>query len=235
MPEEGRLFWVDAFASNPFAGNPAAVCLTTEELPDNVKQAIACGLNLSETVFIQPQADSYTIRWFTPTREVPLVGHATLAAAHIVLERLEPQRNAVTFLSLASGPLAAYRVSNGLAIELPADETQECSPPPDLITGLGAEPASARVGRHYVELLESETAVARLKPDFQALRGSIAHNLATAPGNRDDYVLRFLLLQMVCRKTRSLVWRNALSFLTGAIGSARAASSPLSSLSGAAA
>src|SRR4029077_947994 len=114
MPEDSRLFWVDAFASNPFVGNPAAVCLTTEELPDDVKQAIARELNLSETVFIQPQTDSYAIRWFTPTREVPLVGHATLAAAHMVLERLEPQRDAVTFLSLASGSLAAYRVSDGL-------------------------------------------------------------------------------------------------------------------------
>src|SRR6516225_7293645 len=98
MPEEARLFWVDAFASSPFGGNPAAVCLTTEELPDDVKQAIARELNLSETVFIQRQVDGYAIRWFTPTREVPLVGHATLAAAHIVLERLEPQRNAVRFL-----------------------------------------------------------------------------------------------------------------------------------------
>jgi PhzF family phenazine biosynthesis protein len=192
MPEEARLFWVDAFASNPFAGNPAAVCLTNEELPDDLKQAIARELNLSETVFIQRQADGYAIRWFTPTREVPLVGHATLAAAHIVLERLEPQRNAVRFLSSASGSLAAYRFSDALAIELPADETQECSAPPDLITGLGAEPTSARVGRHYVALLDSETAVARLKPDFQALaRLDRPTIVATAPGARADYVLRF--------------------------------------------
>ena len=192
MKEAVRLFWVDAFSGGPFGGNPAVVCVTAEELVDDLKQAIASEVNLSETVFIRPQDEGYSIRWFTPTREVPLVGHATLAAAHIVLERLEPRRDAVTFFSSASGALAAYRDADGLAIELPADETVECSAPSDLVSGLGASPASTRIGRHYVALFEGEASVAALTPDFQALaRLDRPTIVATAPGERVDYVLRF--------------------------------------------
>jgi len=192
MPETARLFWVDAFAQAPFCGNPAAVCLTAEELSLETKQGIARELNLSETVFIRPQGDGYSIRWFTPTLEVPLVGHATLAAAHVVLDRLEPRRDAVTFFSSASGALAAYRAEGGLAIELPADQTVECSAPSDLVAGLRASPASVRVGRHYMALFASEEMVAALRPDFQALaRLDRPTIVATAPGRRADYVLRF--------------------------------------------
>ena len=192
MPGTVRLFWVDAFAQTPFAGNPAAVCLSADELSDETKQAIARELNLSETVFIRRQGEGYAIRWFTPTLEAPLVGHATLAAAHVVLERLEPGRDAVTFFSRASGALAAYRAEGCLAIELPADETVECAAPSGLIAGLGASPASVRIGRHYVALFTSPATVAALKPDFQALatldRPTI---VATAPDAGADYVLRF--------------------------------------------
>jgi len=187
-----RLFWIDAFTKAPFGGNPAAVCLTSEELPDETKQAIARELNLSETVFIRSEGVGYSVRWFTPTLEVPLVGHATLAAAHVILNCLETHRDTVIFFSPASGALAAYRVEGGLAIELPSDETIECSAPADLVAGLGTSPASVRRGRHYVALLTSEAAVADITPDFQALaRLDRPAIVATSPGNSADYVLRF--------------------------------------------
>jgi predicted PhzF superfamily epimerase YddE/YHI9 len=187
-----RLFWIDAFAEAPFGGNPAAVCLANAELPDSLQQDIARELNLSETVFIRPRAGGYAIRWFTPTTEVPLVGHATLAAAHVVLDVLEPGHDSVTFISPISGELAAYRDSDGLAIELPADHTSDCAPPADLLAGLGATPQAVRIGRHYMALFPDESAIAALRPDFAALaRLDRPTIVATAPGRNCDYVLRF--------------------------------------------
>jgi PhzF family phenazine biosynthesis protein len=192
MAEIARLFWIDAFADTPFSGNPAAVCLTTAELPDTLKHEIAREFNLSETVFICPEVRGYTIRWFTPTTEVPLVGHATLAAAYAVLTILEPSRSSVTFFNAISGALPAYRDGAELAIELPADETSDCVPPSDLIAGLGTLPQSTRVGRHYMALFADESIVTRLRPDFEALaRLDRPTIIATAPGSRCDYVLRF--------------------------------------------
>jgi predicted PhzF superfamily epimerase YddE/YHI9 len=190
--DAARLFWIDAFSEAPFGGNPAAVCLTDADLPDLLKQGIARELNLSETVFLWPHAAGYAIRWFTPTREVPLVGHATLAAAYAILTFVEPARDSVAFFSPASGELAAYRDGAGLAIELPADRTSECPAPADLVTGLGARPQAVRVGRHYMALFESEDVVAGLQPDFAALaRLDRPTIIATAPGSGCDYVLRF--------------------------------------------
>jgi predicted PhzF superfamily epimerase YddE/YHI9 len=192
MGAAARLFWIDAFADAPFGGNPAAVCLTDADLPDTLKQGIARELNLSETVFIWPRGKGYAIRWFTPTKEVPLVGHATLAAAYVVLTYLEPERTTVAFFSPASGELAAYRDGAGFAIELPADRTIDCPAPADLVAGLGALPEAVRVGRHYMALYASEDAVSGLRIDFAALaRLDRPTIIATAPGARCDYVLRF--------------------------------------------
>jgi PhzF family phenazine biosynthesis protein len=192
MASAARFFWIDAFADAPFGGNPAAVCLTEEDLPRALQQKIARELALSETVFIRPMPGGYAIRWFTPTTEVPLVGHATLAAAHAVLTILEPDRSSVAFFSPISGKLAAYRDGGELAIELPVDDTQDCAPPADLVVGLGMAPQAVRVGRHYMALFAEESAVAGLRPDFAALaqldRPTI---IATAPGRSCDYVLRF--------------------------------------------
>ena len=192
MTGAARFFWIDAFTQTPFGGNPAAVCLTDEELPETVQQGIARELNLSETVFIRPEGSGFAIRWFTPTKEVPLVGHATLAAAYAILALLEPDRASVVFMSPASGSLSAYRDGERLAIELPADWTLECAAPTDLVAGLGATPVSVRVGRHYVALFPDARAVAALRPDFVALaRLTPPTIIATAPGEGCDYVLRF--------------------------------------------
>jgi predicted PhzF superfamily epimerase YddE/YHI9 len=192
MGTAAQLFWIDAFADTPFGGNPAAVCLTEADLPDPLKQGIARELNLSETVFIWPRGNGYAIRWFTPTKEVPLVGHATLAAAFVVLTYLRRERTTVAFFSPASGELAAYRDGVGLAIELPLDRTIDCPPPADLVAGLSAQPDSVRVGRHYMALFADEDTVAGLQIDFAALtRLDRPTIIATAPGTRCDYVLRF--------------------------------------------
>jgi PhzF family phenazine biosynthesis protein len=99
------LYQIEAFADGPFTGNPAAVCPLEEWLPDNVMQAIAAENNLSETAFFVPEGDGYRLRWFTPTTEVDLCGHATLASAFVVFRWLMPQRNEVTFQTQQAGAL----------------------------------------------------------------------------------------------------------------------------------
>ena len=121
-----QIFWVDAFSAIPYRGNPAVVCVLEQELRDERLQAMAQEFNVSETAFILKADDNYSIRWFTPTKELPLVGHATLAAAHVVLSDLELDREGVIFESEMSGMLLAFRDSSKLAIILHADVAEPC-------------------------------------------------------------------------------------------------------------
>ena len=113
------IFQIDAFTTRRFAGNPAAV-MPLEAFPaDATLQAIAAENNLAETAFLLPDGGDYRLRWFTPATEVPLCGHATLASAAVVMERLEPGRTSVVFHS-ASGPLTVNRVGAGYVMDFPA-------------------------------------------------------------------------------------------------------------------
>ena len=188
----GRFFWIDAFSAEPFAGNPAAVCLLQKSVPAAAMQSLAAEFNVSETVFLEGGDGSYRIRWFTPTRELPLVGHATLAAACAIMTSIEPGRDQLSFHSHLSGILPAKRHPAGFAITLPTDKTEPCATPDDLARGLGQQPAETRIGRHYIAVFSSVREISAISPDFQALarldRPTIA---ATAPGEEEDYVLRF--------------------------------------------
>src|SRR6476619_4364296 len=113
------IFQVDAFAKRRFAGNPAAVVVLDRFLDDALLQAVSAENNLAETAFLVPSQGRYRLRWFTPTVEVPLCGHATLAAGAVVIERLEPGRDAVTF-DTASGPLTVERDGAAYRMDLPA-------------------------------------------------------------------------------------------------------------------
>jgi PhzF family phenazine biosynthesis protein len=185
-------FWVDAFAPRVFSGNPAAVCVLDEWVDPSAMQAAAKEFNVSETVFVQGGRGRYGIRWFTPTRELPLVGHATLAAAHAIMTAVEPERRLITFVSHLSGELPASRSGEEISIVLPADATEACEPPESLNRGLGVRPAETRIGRHYVAVLASAAEVASITPDFAALAALDRPTIAvTAPGEGADYVLRF--------------------------------------------
>src|SRR4029450_5495884 len=111
------------FTTRRFAGNPAAVLLMDAVPPDAVLQALAAGDNLAETAFIVPQGEDYRLRWFTPTVEVPLCGHATLASAAVVMEKLEPRRESVVFHSM-SGPLPVRRTGTGYVMDFPARSSE---------------------------------------------------------------------------------------------------------------
>src|SRR2546423_4009662 len=113
------LYQVDAFAEGPFTGNPAAVCPLDASLPDDVMQAIAAENNLSETAFFVPEGEGYRLRWFTPTTEVDLCGHATLAAGFVVFGWLRPGRGSVTFQTQQAGKLTVARDGEPLALNFP--------------------------------------------------------------------------------------------------------------------
>ncbi len=188
-------YQVDAFASQPFTGNPAAIVPLRAWLPDEVMQALADENNLAETAFIVPEDGDYRIRWFTPRHEVELCGHATLASAHIVFTVLEPGRERVVFHSL-SGPLPVTRHGARIELDFPALARSRLEAPPQaLLDGLGMTPLEVFVvGRraNFLAVLADEQAVRGLKPDLSALeRLHPAGVIVTAPGIEYDCVSRY--------------------------------------------
>ncbi len=187
------IFQVDAFTSRRFAGNPAAVMPMERFLDDAVLQSIAAENNLAETAFLVRQDSDYRLRWFTPTVEVPLCGHATLASAAVVMERLELNRRRVVFHS-ASGPLTVTRTDSGYVMDLPARLSKPCAIPPGLSDALGVVPIEVvEDAFNYLALVEGARIVRNLAPDFAAIarlgRGGV---IVTAPGdNSYDFVSRY--------------------------------------------
>jgi PhzF family phenazine biosynthesis protein len=187
------IFHIDAFTTRRFAGNPAAVIPLPSFLEDALLLKIAAENNLSETAFLVPGGDDYSLRWFTPTTEVPLCGHATLASAAVVMERLESGRNGVVFHS-ASGPLTVNRTEAGYVMDFPARASQLVSIPPGLSEALGIDPIEVFSNKfNYLALLESEEVLRALAPDMAALaRIDRPGVIVTAPGDSTyDFVSRY--------------------------------------------
>lgn len=192
-PLRTPIFQVDAFTTRRFAGNPAAVMPMDRFLDDAVLQAIAAENNLAETAFLVREGGDYRLRWFTPTTEVPLCGHATLASAAVVMERLEPGRSQVTFHS-ASGPLTVSRTDAGYLMNFPARRTQPVPTPPGLAEALGVVPLEVVADAfNYLALLESAQIVRGLAPDVAAVgRMDRSGVIVTAPGDLGyDFVSRY--------------------------------------------
>jgi PhzF family phenazine biosynthesis protein len=188
------VYFVDAFSKGPFTGNPAAVCPLQEWLPDAILQSIAAEHNLSETAFVVPLEDQYHIRWFTPTVEVDLCGHATLAAAHALFRTLPSQTQVIRFFS-RSGWLEVYQEESGrLTLDFPDDPVALLGEIPDpLIKGLNASIINVYRGKFdYLVSVKDQQAVAGLKPDFKMLGSLPARGIiVTAPGDDCDFVSRF--------------------------------------------
>ena len=187
------IFQVDAFTTRRFSGNPAAV-MPMESFPaDAVMQAIAAENNLAETAFLVPDGGDYRLRWFTPAVKVPLCGHATLASAAVVMERLEPGRSSVVFHS-ASGPLTVKRKDAGYVMDFPARPSEQVALPPGLAEALGAVPVEVFVNKfNYMVLLESVHVVRELAPDMAAIaRMDRSGVIVTAAGDGNyDFVSRY--------------------------------------------
>ena len=135
------LYQIDAFADRLFAGNPAAVVPLEEELPEAVMQSIAAENNLAETAFFRRTGDDYALRWFTPTVEVELCGHATLASAFVIFRYLEPARREVRFETRKAGRLGVTREGEMLALDFPAMPPEPCAAARELAAVLGDPPA----------------------------------------------------------------------------------------------
>ena len=184
------IYQIDAFTPRLFGGNPAAVCPLGEWLPDETLQAIAAENNLSETAFYVPAGDRFRLRWFTPRREVPLCGHATLATAHLLLNVFESKANQVVFDTL-SGELRVERDGDRLAMDFPAKPPRPGEPPEGMLAALGGEPLEFLRGHYYLAVYESEAEVRALRPDFPALATMDEAVIVTAPGDEVDFVSRF--------------------------------------------
>jgi len=189
-----------AFAEGPFTGNPAAVCVLDQWLPDALLQAIATELNLSETAFVRRGTEHHDLRWFTPRCEVDLCGHATLAAAQVMFG-LAPERKALHF-DTRSGALQVMRngspdnasLNNSplLTLDFPVQQSEPCTAPDALIQGLGRVPESCYRGADWMAVLASEAEIRALAPDLQALEQLDGRGvIVTAPGEHVDLVSRF--------------------------------------------
>ena len=181
---------VAAFAEGPFQGNPAAVCPLQNWLPDQLMQAIAAENNLSETAFYVGCEGRYDLRWFTPTCEVDLCGHATMAAAHVVFQR-EPDLEMVQFSS-KSGPLIVNRNGQGLTLNFPVQAGERCTAPAGLNQILGTSAVACLQGVDLMVVVATAREVEALKPESQAVASLPGRGLiVTAPGSDVDFVSRF--------------------------------------------
>jgi PhzF family phenazine biosynthesis protein len=189
------IYQVDAFAPAPFRGNPAAVCPLDEWLADNVLQAIAAENNLAETAFYIRRDGRYHLRWFTPTVEVELCGHATLATAHVILElRRETDSTLVAFDSL-SGPLTVARQGDLYTLDFPSRRPAECADAAlaeALASALGKRPSRFLRAADCLCVFDREEDVRGLAPDMSRLAALECFAvITTAPGSDCDFVSRF--------------------------------------------
>lgn len=185
-------FEVFAFTNRLFAGNPAGVCLLEEWLPDAQLQAIAAQNDLPETAFMIERPEFFDLRWMTPTVEVELCGHATLAAAHVLFRHLGQTGDAIHFQT-QSGELRVERAGdNRLVLDFPSRPATEVGTSKALAESLGAQPEQLLQGRDYIAVFESQAEVAAIQPDLGALAKLDAQGVViTAPGEDCDFVSRY--------------------------------------------
>jgi len=187
------IFQIEAFATKRFAGNPAAVMLMESFPSDEMMQALAAENNLAETAFLVSKDGDYQLRWFTPKVEVPLCGHATLASAAVIMERLDLKQRQVVFHT-ASGPLTVRRSDTGYVMNFPARPSEPIPAPVELTEALGIALAEVLVNRfNYMVVLPDAELVRQLTPQFAALaRLDRPGAIATAPGDGDyDFISRY--------------------------------------------
>ncbi|HZY81111.1 MAG TPA: PhzF family phenazine biosynthesis protein [Cyclobacteriaceae bacterium] len=188
-----KIFQVDAFAENVFSGNPAAIVPLDQFPDDSVMQNIAMENNLAETAFIVRQGDGFHIRWFTPTVEVDLCGHATLASAHVLYTHLGLQSEMIPFFSPRSGPLNVYRRGELLILDFPADKIEQVSITDEMKKAFNFEPNEVYKGKSdYMFVFESEEQILNLAPDLRAVAQlPVRGVIATSRGSQVDFVSRF--------------------------------------------
>ena len=190
------IYQVDAFAEKAFTGNPAAIIPLDSWLEDQTMQSIAEENNLSETAFIVATDNGYHIRWLTPSCEVDLCGHATLAAAYVVIQCLQETRNPICFNSKSGELFVSHKIDANkktiLTLDFPASEYEEVETPQALIQGLGKTPIKTYAAADYLAIFSSEEEILQLTPNFTQLQELDRRGIiASAPGKDVDFVSRF--------------------------------------------
>jgi PhzF family phenazine biosynthesis protein len=187
------LYQVDAFTSTLFAGNPAAVCVLESWLEEPLMQSIAAENNLSETAFLVREGEGYGLRWFTPTVEVALCGHATLASAFVLFELLGFTGERIAFSTTKSGVLTVGKRDGRLEMDFPSRPVNACHPPAGLAEALRVVPVEIHgSSEDLLVVLKNERAVREARPNFGALARIDCRGVAvTAKGEASDFVSRF--------------------------------------------
>ena len=190
-----NFFQVDAFTSHRFKGNPAAVCLLEEAASEDWMQSMAAEMNLSETAFLHPDGNAFSLRWFTPVAEVDLCGHATLASAHVLWENGRLRGEEEARFETRSGTLRARRTGSWIEMDFPSKEVEPSAQDPEFEKALGVEPLFiGRSGPDLFAELAGEGAVRGLAPNLTAL-GGLAQRGVIVTSQSDhaehDFVSRF--------------------------------------------
>jgi PhzF family phenazine biosynthesis protein len=187
------IYQADAFTSELFGGNPAAVCPLESWLPADLMQKIAFENNLSETAFYVRKDDHFEIRWFTPVAEVDLCGHATLASAFILFNHEGYDHDEIIFSTLKSGDLKVSKNGDRIALHFPKDHPEKVNPSPELLNAFNIRPSQVFKGKSkYMFVYQNEEDIRKIIPDLNAI-SSLAQGgiIVTAPGNDVDFVSRF--------------------------------------------
>lgn len=187
---ELSLYHINAFASELFKGNPAAVCPLEKWLPDELMQSIAAENNLSETAFFVLKENGFHIRWFTLTNEVDLCGHATLAAAFVIFNILDYDQNIIEFDS-KSGLLKVIKDDDNLILDFPAQPPTPCDTPQEIINALNITPIECLKSEDFIAVLNDESDVQIVEPDFEELKKlGLRGVIITAQSKKYDFVAR---------------------------------------------
>lgn len=192
-----KIYQVDAFADKLFSGNPAAVCILEDWISEGLMQSISAENNLAETAFVVPNGDKYDIRWFTPTIEVDLCGHATLAAGYVLLTQLQPEKSEISFYSFRSGDLKVVRSEDKYFLDFPTDTLSVVNEKDQISSSINCCTIELYKGKtDYIAVIASEDELKTLNPDLSKISILEARGLiVTAPGKSVDFVSRFFAPQ----------------------------------------
>ncbi len=191
-----RIYQIDAFTDKVFKGNPAAVVPLEKWLPTDVMQRIAAENNLAETAFFVKEADRYHIKWFTPSVEIELCGHATLASAYVIYNYLNYEKEDIHF-TCQVGDLFVRKNEDWIVLNFPSIETQIIKNIPSVLSqAIGMHPVALYDSKtKWVALLPDEAAVADCRPDFSLINQLEKNLIITAKGKEVDFVSRFFAPQ----------------------------------------
>ena len=186
-----KIYQIDAFASKCFEGNPAAVIPLESWLPDEMMQKIAQENNLSETAFFVKDKEIYHLRWYTPTAEVDMCGHATLASAYVLFECLEYKGTKIVFMT-KSGELQVSKEQNTYVMDFPIQSLNQCDIKSKIEEAFGVVPLETFSSMDYIVVFENEEDIIHAKPDIQILKELDLRGVCiTAPSQKYDFVTRF--------------------------------------------